>query len=94
MFLVRFKQTARLRAKKPIVDVTIKCEKGVPDQYLIGVAQSKIEIGIMCNGQIHLPPKQLVLQKEAGRKCSTFSLLFRTEKEAANYITLIKNKKN
>ena len=53
MFLVRYKQTSRIRANKPIVDVTIKCEKGVPDNYLIGVVESKIEIGAICNGQMN-----------------------------------------
>ncbi len=89
MFLVRYKQTSRIRANKPIVDVTIKCEKGVPDNYLIGVVENKIEIGAICNGQMHLPPKELILQKEAGKKCLTFSLLFSSRKEAMNYITLI-----
>ena len=74
MFLVRYKQTSRIRANKPIVDVTIKCEKGVPDNYLIGVVENKIEIGAICNGQMHLPPKELIYKKKAGKKCLTFSL--------------------
>lgn len=89
MYLVRYKQTARLRAKKPIVDVTIKYEKGVPENYLMGIVQSKIEIGIMCKGQMHLPPKDLLMKKEMGKKSLNFSMLFPTESEAMNYISLI-----
>ena len=89
MFYLRYKQTARLRDERPVVDVTIQYKKGVPDNYLIGVVQSKIEIGTMCKGQMHLPPKELLLKKETSRKGLNFSMIFPTEDEARNYIALI-----